>query len=295
MKSLAQQSVGKRAFRVLIVDNASDPPLPDSILELLRNVGVKVKLVQEPSLGVYRARLRAASETSSDWVLFVDDDNELSPNYIAEGLTFIQQHPEVGCFGGKLLLAQNLNPPRWVLPFLPYLGIKDVGDKTLIGISDKWEKWEPPTAGAFVCRRLLDYCLKQSTGGSEMFRLGRQGQNLFSCEDSLVMRNALRLNLSNAYYPKLMLHHHLDPRRFGFWYLMRLMHAYGYSQVILESILKGRQSVPNYYASMGAFIITLLWVFGAERKKSLAFVIGQIAYHLGARREHLKQGRSQLT
>jgi hypothetical protein len=33
----------------------------------------------------------------------------------------------------------------------------------------------------------------------------------------------------------------------------------------------------------------LLWVFGSERKKSLAFAIGQIAYHLGARSEHLKQ------
>lgn len=291
LNSLAQQNVGSRVFRVTIVDNASNPPLPDSMLEPLRKDGVEVKLVQEPIPGVSRARLRAVAETNGYWVLFVDDDNELPPNYIAEGLAFIKQHPEVGCFGGKLLLAKNLNPSRWVVPFLPYLGIKDIGDETLIGKSESWEQWEPPTAGAFVCRPLMDEYRKQSIRGNEVFRLGRQGRNsLASCEDSLIMRNAFRLNLSNAYYPGLTLHHHLDPRRFDFRYLIRLLHGYGVSHVILESILKGCQPVPNYYANMGAFFKTLLWVFGSERKKSLAFAIGQIAYHIGARREHLKAG-----
>lgn len=289
LNSLARQSVGA-GFRVLVIDNASSQLLLDSMLEPVRKIGATARLVQEPSLGISRARLRAVVETSSDWVLFVDDDNELSPNYIAEGLAFIQQHPEVGCFGGKLLLAKNLNPARWVVPFLPYLGIKDVGDETLIGRSERWEPHEPPTAGAFVCRRVLDEFHKRSLEGNEVFRLGRQGRHkLSSCEDSLIMRDAYRLNLSNAYYPKLVLYHHLEPRRFRFRYLVRLMHGYGVSHVILESILRGRQSVPYHYAYKKSFLKTLLW--GISKCNNPAFATGLVAYHIGARREHLRQRR----
>ena len=290
LTSLAQQSVGDGAFRVLVVDNASSPPLVDSMLDPLRKIRVQVRLSREPILGVSRARLRAASETSGYWVLFVDDDNELFPSYIAEGLEFIKRHPEVGCFGGKLLLARNLNPSRWVVPFLPYLGIKDIGDETQIGKSENWEQWEPPTAGAFVCRPLLDEYRKQSMQGNEVFRLGRQGRNnLASCEDSLIMRNAYRMNLSNAYYPALALYHHLEPSRFRLRYLVRLMYGYGVSHAVLDSILKGPQLVSSCYANGSSLFKMLCWVFGSTSKKSLVLAVGKIAYHLGAWREHSKQ------
>jgi len=292
LNSLAQQSADRGAFRVLVIDNASSQPLLDSLLDPIRNVGIAARLVQEPSPGVCRARLRAAAETSNNWLLFVDDDTELSPSYIAEGLAFIQQHPEVGCFGGKILLAKNLNPPRWVVPFLPYLGIRDIGDKTLIGRSENWEQWEPPTGGAFVCRRLLDEFRKRSMEGSEVLRLGRLGRNyLASCEDSLIMRSAYRMHLSCAYYPRLVLQHHLDPCRFSLRYLIRLLHGYGMSHVLLESILRGPQPMPHYYANRSAFFKKQLRVFRSQRQKSLAFTAGLIAYHIGARREHLRQER----
>lgn len=290
LNSLVHQSAGKEEFRVLVVDNASIPPISDSRLEVLRKAGVEARLVREPLTGISRARLRAASETDGNWILFVDDDNELSSNYLSEGLIFICQYPEVGCFGGRLLLAENLKPQRWAIPFLPYLGIKDIGDEILIGKSECWGQWEPPTAGAFICRPLLEEYRKQAMVGLDVHKLGRRGRNdLASCEDSLIMRNAFRLNLSNAYNPKLVLHHHLDPRRFSFSYLIKLLRGYGVSHVILESILRGRQSVPTYYASVQAFMKTLLWVFLSERKKSLAFALGQVAYHIGAYQEHLKQ------
>lgn len=291
LQSLVRQDVGTEAFRVIIIDNASYPTLPHSMLEPLRKVGLDVRLLQEPVLGVSRARLRAVRETNAYWVLFVDDDNELSASYISRGLAFIKHHPEIGCFGGKLLLARNLNPPRWAAPFLPYLGIKDIGEETLIGRSENWEHWEPPTAGAFVCRPLLDEYLKQSMQNDEVHQLGRQGRNnLASCEDSLIMRNAFRLNLSNAYHPVLMLHHHLDPKRFRFRYLVRLLYGYGRSHVMLESILKGRQAAPIYYANIGAFFMMLIWRFIGSCRHSVAFAIGQVAYSLGARHEYLKEG-----
>jgi glycosyltransferase involved in cell wall biosynthesis len=289
--SIARQDVPRATFRVLLVDNASKPPIPGAVLEPLRRASIEARLVVEPVPGTSRARMRAVTETDGDWILFVDDDNELAPGYVGEGLAFIARHPEVGCFGGKLLLAQGLEPPSWVVPFLPYLGIKDMGDETVSGKADKWERWEPPTAGAFVCRRLLGEYRRQSEEGKDVFKLGAQGAVPLRCEDSLIMRNAYPLGLANAYYPRLALQHHLDPSRFRFRYLVRLLYGYGVSHVILESILKGPQPMPAYYASLNLFMRTLYWVFRQERRHSLAYGIGQVAYHVGARAEHLRQAR----
>jgi hypothetical protein len=209
-------------------------------------------------------------------------------------MAFAQANPQVGCFGGKLLLAPHLSPPAWVVPFLPYLGIKDLGDETLMGRSGKWERWEPPTAGAFVKRPLLDAYRAQSARGETLARLGRKGRgNLASCEDSLIMRNADALGLANAYYPGLVLRHHLDPRRFAFRYLIRLLYGYGVSHVVLESVLAGPQPVPPYYESLNLFARTIYWIFRQERRHSLAYAVGQVAYHFGARREHLRQARAR--
>lgn len=291
--ALAKQSVGAAGLRVLVVDNASATPLTEEILAPLRAAGMPARLVREERLGISHARLRAAGETGAEWVLFVDDDNELARDYVEKGIAFAAANPDVGCFGGKLLLAPELAPARWVVPFLPYLGIKDLGDETLSGRSDKWERWEPPTAGAFVKRPLLDLYRSQSAQGETLARLGRKGRgNLASCEDSLIMRNAFALGLANAYCPGLVLYHHLDPRRFAFRYLIRLLYGYGVSHVVLESVLAGPQAIPPYYRSLELFARTIYSIFQQERRHSLAYGVGQVAYHFGARREHLRQARA---
>ena len=61
--------------------------------------GITARIVCEPELGLYAARHRAIRETDGDWIIFVDDDNELRPDYVSEGVRFISEHPEVGCFG----------------------------------------------------------------------------------------------------------------------------------------------------------------------------------------------------
>jgi glycosyltransferase involved in cell wall biosynthesis len=294
--SLAGQSAGAGSFSVLIVDNASSPPLPEALLAPLVQAGIAARLVFEARPGVAQARLRAIRETTSDWILFVDDDNELAPEFIERGLSIAVDGPDLACFGGKLLLPSHLSPPDWARPFLPYLAIKDVGDEAIKGIAEHWGQWEPPTAGAFVRRSLALAYLDRITRDPRILELGRKGRRgLGSCEDSLMMRQALGLRLVNAYQPALRLFHHLDPTRFRLGYLLRLMHGYGRSHVLLERSLwsgGGSLPIPPGYRRLRPFLRLLWHEFRRCRRESVAFAVGMLAYHWSARSTYISlEGR----
>jgi glycosyltransferase involved in cell wall biosynthesis len=283
LQSIAQQTVEKSLYRVLIVDNCSAPALEPQDFASLANNGVTFRIVKEPRLGIVHARSRAIRETGEQWMLFVDDDNELDHYFVRKGLEIINQHSDLGCFGGKLLLPRYLIPPRWTKHLLPYLGIRDHGNSRITAKANHWGLWEPPTAGAFVRRSLLQLYLDRVNIDDTTHKLGRAGRkSLASCEDSLLMRGAYLADLASSYEPSLVLYHHLDPKRFSFSYFKRLMYAYGKSHVVLESLLGTVQGVPAYYAGLPALVRLLIWSFLKNVRFSFRHAICMSAYHLGA-------------
>ena len=88
--SIASQEADRKLFSILLVDNGSKPYLENNLLTPLIGKGIACRVVQEPKLGLSRARIRAIEETDNEWILFVDDDNELYPDFIKNGIEFIQ-------------------------------------------------------------------------------------------------------------------------------------------------------------------------------------------------------------
>lgn len=235
LMSLAHQTAEKGSFRVVIIDNASTPPLTADDYAVLTDAGIEAALVREPTLGNVFSRARAYQATKSDWILFVDDDNELSPDYIATGLEIIRNRPELGCFGGKLELPEGLVVPHWMKSLLPFLAIRDYGDKEITNIADHWGEWEPVTAGGFINRAILGLYAKRIFNDPATHVLGRKGKNtLNSCEDSLMMAGAFPLGLACSYQPSLRLNHHVRVERFQLSYLLHLMSGFGKSEIMLE-------------------------------------------------------------
>jgi len=279
MKSIANQDVDKARFRVIVVDNASTPALGREDFRELAAAGVDFRIVPEPRLGNVFSRARAIAESTSDWVLFVDDDNELAADYISLGLRIIRDRPELGCFGGRLFLAPTLAPPKWMLPLLPYLAVRDFGEAEITNVANFWGKWEPATAGGFVHRSVLESYVDRIQNDEKVHELGRKGKrSLNSGEDSLMMWGAHKLGLAASYQPGLKLVHHINPERFHFWYFFRLMLGYGKSNAILDKLyLRANPPIPPK---------TLLrQLLHDTRSQSWRYAVCLAAYHLGYRAE----------
>jgi glycosyltransferase involved in cell wall biosynthesis len=224
-------------LHVLVVDNASQPPIGAAETAPLAAAGLAVRVVREERLGNVHARARAIAETDSPWVLFVDDDNEIAPDYVANGMRAIAANPALGSFGGRLVLPPGVGVPRWLRPLLPFIAIRDCGDARVARCEARYGPWIPPTAGAFVRRPVLERYRARVAGDPAVASLGRKGRRgLGSCEDTLMMYGGCALGYESGYEPDLRLVHHLDPRRFTFGYMVRLMYGYGRSLVQLERV-----------------------------------------------------------
>lgn len=286
--ALARQSAPRDAFHVIVVDNGSCPLLGQERIEPLLAAGIRARIVVEPQAGLSRARLKAIAETDDDYILFVDDDNELAPDYVENAIAFALEHPRIGAFGGRLILPEELQPADWVLPFLPSLGIRDHGDQAIVNFDeDRWGEWEPAGAGAVVHRSLLDRYVRWSKESPDFFKLGRSGRwGLASCDDSLMMRAAPRVGLGSAYVPTLSLRHHLNPRRFGFLYLMRLHYGYGQSFVRLDRILYGDVRAPKEYTRARRLWRQLKWRWLQFAAFSWQMRVAQLMSDLGRYNEY---------
>lgn len=286
IRALASQTAKSESFNVIVIDNMSEPPVSADVLAPLAAGGVDARIVVEPALGLTQARLRAGREAKGEWICFVDDDNVLAPNYLEAVLDHIRTHPESGAFGGRMLLPASVSSPRWAAPFLPFLGIKDLGDRPQEALAAQWVECEPAGAGAVVHRSVMDAFCTLVAERPAALELGRKGQGLASCDDSALMRGSYKLGRTVAYDPDLVLDHYINPSRLRFAYLMRLMYAYGESQVMLERVLDTNVAHERHYSSPMVVFRTLLSNFMRDCKKSLPFGIAMVGYHFSAWRAH---------
>lgn len=284
LQSLAEQTADPKCFVFLLIDNASTPALPETLLTPLRDKRIACRLIRENRPGIFHARNRAMRESAQPLILWVDDDTEFPPDYVEKCLAIAQHNPDIGCFGGKLLINPCCRYPKWTVPILPWLAIIDRGNEPITKIADQWGPWEPPTAGAVVRRKVIDHYLEFVATLPEDYTVGQVGaKDLLRGEDSLLMRMAHRVNLACSYQPGLHGIHHIDKKRFRLRYLFRLFYGYGRSYVRLERILgddlppmslskaweffwrtKLRKEHPNW----GVFLLMKAWNLGfiAERK-----------------------------
>ena len=128
LEALGRQTLDKRKWELLLIDNASSRPLRE-LFDLSWHPSGRHFLVDK--LGKTHALLRGVEEAQSEILLIVDDDNVLAPDYLENICTIFEENSFLGVIGGVVEGEFEVEPPKWSLPYLHYLAIVDKGDRPL--------------------------------------------------------------------------------------------------------------------------------------------------------------------
>ena len=235
LTALACQKEPGPPWDVIVVDNGSRPPLaPES-----PSWPLKVTVVEETRPGQPLARVAGIRAASGKILVFVDDDNVLDVDYLANVWRLFEEDTTLGACGGRITPVLDREVPPSRKAFLPWLaGHRDWGAEPVFSPPEEngWGIWEPVGAG-LACRRELAELYVQELDAVPASRLlGRSDQSLLGGDDSLLVRGVYRLGLRMAYRPELHLRHLILSTRLTARYLRQLVFDAGRSAAVLERL-----------------------------------------------------------
>jgi glycosyltransferase involved in cell wall biosynthesis len=225
LAALRSQTLPLEQWELLLIDNASTPPLNPDVLAW----HPRARLVREPQLGLTHARLRGIVEAQASLLVWVDDDNVLDPDYLEAALKVFEAIPELGAAGGASQ-AQYTEPPLpWYEEGLAPLGCRDLGDEEI------WMRWYPDApayppaapigAGMVIRKQAIQAWADAVRADSDRLSFGRRGTALSSGEDNDISLTLLRSGWELAYLPQLRLLHVIPAARLTLAYQKRMARA----------------------------------------------------------------------
>lgn len=128
LQSLEAQTLAKKMFEVLVVDNASTDNTAQVVLECAERGVLQVRAVKETELGLDAARNRGIRESEGEIVAFLDDDARARDDWAAAILEGFASYP-APVLGGRVDLIWEAERPVWFSDvLLKYLIHCDYGD-----------------------------------------------------------------------------------------------------------------------------------------------------------------------
>lgn len=243
LEALKLQTLPCDQWDLLIVDNASLDPL---IGRIDLSWHPRAEIVCEIELGVAIARARGVREARGEYVLFVDDDNLLHPDYLKKAEELAAKWPQLGVWGCGSFT------PEWEVEPAPHLRnhLSCLAVHTATG--DRWSNLifdygaTPPTAGMLVRTSVARNYAEECARNALRRGLGRKGGGLGACEDHDLAWTAVKLGYGMGIFTRLRMTHLISAGRVTEPYLLRLTEGHAYSTVLLHSLWDPNLKPPKY-------------------------------------------------
>ena len=228
LDSLKRQTLSKSDWEILVVDNASDEPLAGRVDLSWHPNG---RVLQEKSLGLTNARLRGIGESRGAILTFVDDDNVLDSNYLAESLRIATKWPQLGAWGGSIVPEFEIPLPTHLEPYVSCLSVREI---TTARWSNVWNCQEAEPRGAGLCLRQA-----AAVAYAEFYRRSplpvddRKGAMLMSGGDTEIAYLVCSLGSGMGVFPELRLLHLIPEGRLNEDYFVKISQGLETSSMIL--------------------------------------------------------------
>src|SRR5262245_34822874 len=134
LDALFAQKLSPRKWELVVVDNASIPPLGAEELSFVARP--HPQLVREDTLGLIHARAAGIEASSGELIVFCDDDNVLAPDFLDQAIQIFSADPRLGNASGKSIPEFEVTPSSWCVEFAGCLALRDFGEQRRV--SEGW-------------------------------------------------------------------------------------------------------------------------------------------------------------
>lgn len=231
LKALKAQTLPLTEWEFLLVDNASREALSTSADLKWHPLA---RHIREDELGLTSARLRGVREAKGELLVFVDDDNVLSPDYLMVANRYRVEKGWMGAFSGQCEAVFEEPPPAWTEPYRANLAIREVKQDRWSNLPNISETM-PNGAGLCVRRDVAQFYLRLHETGKRPVKCDRVGKSLLSGGDNDLAACAADIGLGMGLFAALRLKHLISPDRLTEDYLLRLTEGIAYSGVMVHS------------------------------------------------------------
>ena len=222
------QSASRREYEILIVDNGSTDNTEETIHEYAN--GSFIRYVNEPIIGLSRARNCGWQKARGKYVGYIDDDAVTSKNWVTSALdAFHMCEPEPEWVGGPIYLEWELPRPNWV------------SEEMCIPLGKIY--WGDQPCKISNAQRLgggnslfLRKTLEELNGFEES--LGRKGLSLLSGEEAQLQKRITKQNGILFYHPGVAIWHNVPVERLTPEWFYRRYYWGGITDYIMNRTLE---------------------------------------------------------
>lgn len=259
LKSFTTLTAAKNKFEIILVNNNSTDGTENICKDfILNNPDLQIQYHLETQKGLSAARNRGIKESKSELICFLDDDAEVTPDYVDRAIEFFDSNPGIDAMGGKILPVYEMGiEPKWMSKPLWGLVTKaDWGDKIRKYPYSKY----PPGASMIFRKSLFN-------------EIGVFNTDLhLRSDDKYIFRQMESNGKKFLYYPKLVAFHHIDAFRCTFESVKKISLVVGASEKIRlqdAGIIKNGLKIFEYILKLAAAIIlAMIFLFKLEYQKA---------------------------
>lgn len=221
LSRLASNTV-KDSFEIILVNNNSTDNTAAECERFVEDYKpANYHYFLETQQGLSFARNRGIQEAKGDWLVFLDDDAMVEPDYIASLQKHLSAHLETGAFGGQIVPLFEEGEPEWYSKWsMGFVSALDRGNTVHPFPSNKF----PIGANMGIRREVINRV------GTFNTALGRTGNNLLAGEEKDLFNRIHAAGYSILYFPDIQVHHCIPARRTTKEFVARLAEGVGQSE-----------------------------------------------------------------
>lgn len=229
LKALSDQERIKGDWEIILVDNNSTDNTGDLAKLFWKNqhTQIPLKIVLQKTPGLSHARHKGIQESKGEFILFCDDDNYLSKEYVNNAILIMENDQKIGALCGFNEPLYEAPPPLLIKKNLTAYACGHYGMESQY-LNGKTVPWG---AGLVVRAKVLKKL--QSIGFQSMLS-DRKGKELSSGGDTEFCYIIYLLGYKWKYDTRLFLKHFIPANRMNKQYLSDIYFGFGKANAVIE-------------------------------------------------------------